>query len=86
MLTEPPGEASVRTSTYARPSDRPGWIDLTTVYEGKPDPLLTKAIYKIEEGRLTYCVAPRAKPRPTEFVTKNGDGYTLVELRRVMSK
>ncbi len=33
MLTEPPGEAPARTSTYTLPSERPGWIDLTTVYE-----------------------------------------------------
>ena len=33
MLTEPPGEALIRTSTFRLPSDRPGWIDLTTVYK-----------------------------------------------------
>jgi len=130
MLTEPPGEASVRTSTYARPSDRPGWIDLTTVYErlwtstieqsmstdltsvkgGTPDPLSnveprspketsnlwgnsalamvpghplhTKAIYAIEGDRMTYCVARPGKPRPSGFVTKKGDKYTLVSLKR----
>jgi hypothetical protein len=40
------------------------------------------AIYAIERDRLTYCVAPPGKPRPTGFVTKEGDGYTLVTLRR----
>src|SRR5215469_6924053 len=33
MLTEPPGEALARISTYSLPSERPGWIDLKTVYE-----------------------------------------------------
>ena len=33
MLTEPPGVALVRTSTYTLRSDRPGWIDLTTVHK-----------------------------------------------------
>ena len=130
MLTEPPGEALARISTYSLPSERPGWIDLTTVYEvpwtstveqskwtdltsakgEKPNPLsnvelrsakgtsnlwgmsasamvpghplFTKAIYAIEGDRMTYCVAPPGKPRPSRFVTKKGDGYTLVSLKR----
>jgi hypothetical protein len=130
MLTEPPGEALVRTSTYRLPSERPDWIDLTTVYEQplaltteqskltdltnvkekSPDPLskvelrspketsnlwgnsasatvfghalFTKAIYAIESDQMTYCVAPPGKPRPSGFVTKKGDGYTLVSLKR----
>jgi hypothetical protein len=112
MLTEPPGEALVRTSSYTLPSGRPGWIDLTTLYQEPVDPPLsasassqprrkvhdatpgwfgsapsgrplhTMAIYAIERHRLTYCVAPPGKPRPTGFVTKEGDGYTLVTLRR----
>ena len=130
MLTEPPGEALVRTSTYSLPSERPGCIDLTTVYErpwtstidqsmwtdsasvkGEPPdpsssvelrspketsnlwgnsasamapghPLHTKAIYAIEGDRMTYCVAPPGKLRPSGFVTKKGDGYTLVSLKR----
>jgi hypothetical protein len=130
MLTEPPGEALARTSTYSLPSERPGWIDLTTMYElpwtstieqsmwtdstsvkgetpdplsnvelGSPKetsnlwsnstsamvpghPLFTKAIYAIEGDRMTYCVAPPGKPRPSGFETKKGDGYTLVSLKR----
>jgi len=125
MLTEPPGEVLARLSTYSLPTERPGWIDLTTVYEipwtsateqsmwadltnvlgDKPDPLsnveltsvngtskywwvnpghplFTKAIYAIEGDRMTYCVAPPGKPRPSGFVTKKGDGYTLVSLKR----
>ena len=111
MLTEPPGGALARTSTYTLPSESPGWIDLTTVYEqpwtssteqpgsidlttvnGDPSqlasvsvpsgPLHTKAIYKIQGDRLIYCVAPPGQPRPTGFVTKKGDGYTLVSLKR----
>src|SRR5215469_11715495 len=117
MLTEPPGEAPARTSTYSLPSEQPGWIDLTTVYglpwtstteqskwtdvtsvkektpaplsnvelkspKGTSDlwgnsasvtvpghPLFTKAIYAIEGDRMTYCVAPPGKPRPSGFVT-----------------
>jgi hypothetical protein len=130
MLTEPPGEVLARISTYSLPSERPGWIDLTTVYERpwtstieqsmstdltsvkgetpKPlsnvelrspketsnlwgnsasamvpgHPLHTKALYAIEGDRMTYCVAPPGKPRPSGFVTKKGDGYTSVWLKR----
>lgn len=130
MLTEPPGEALARTSTYRLPSEQAGWIDLTTVYElpwtsnteqskrndltsvkgEMPDPssnveprspketsnlwgnstsamvpghpLHTKAIYAIEGDRMTYCVAPPGKPRPSGFVTRKGDGYTLASLKR----
>ena len=131
MLTEPPGEALVRISTYSLPSERTGWIDLKTVYEvpwtstaeqsnwteltsglgDKPvpssnveltsvkgtsnywwvnsasvmvtgHPLFTKVIYAIEGDQMTYCVAPPGKPRPSGFVTKKGDGYTLVSLKR----
>jgi hypothetical protein len=31
---------------------------------------------------LTYCVAPPGESRPREFVTKEGDEYTLVVLKR----
>jgi hypothetical protein len=130
MLTEPPGEALARISTYSLPSERPGWIDLTTVYEvvdldrravqvdqldereGRETPLslsnvelrsakgtsnlwgmsasamvpghplFTKAIYAIQGDQMTYCVAPPGNPRPSRFVTKKGDGYTLVSLKR----
>jgi hypothetical protein len=111
MLTQPPGEALTRTSTFTLSSDRPGWIDLTTVYtqpwtsstreslidgksmnEGTSDssksasanitsrPVHTKAIYEIVGHRMTYCVAGTGRPRPTEFLTKKGDGCTLVSL------
>src|SRR6266478_315534 len=111
MLTEPPGEALTRTSTFTLSSDRLGSIDLTTVYkqpwassakeslidrktmnEDTSDssksasanitsgPLHTKAIYEIVGHRMTYCVAAPGRPRPTEFLTKKGDGCTSVSL------
>jgi hypothetical protein len=45
-------------------------------------PLQTKAIYEIHGDRLTYCVAAPGQPRPTRYTTKQGDGHTLVSLRR----
>ena len=85
MLTEP-REALARSSPYALPTDHPGWINLTTVYEGTPDPLHTMAIFGIDGDCLRYCVAAPGQPRPTEFVTKKGDGNTLVSLKRHVSK
>jgi uncharacterized protein (TIGR03067 family) len=37
-----------------------------------------KAIYKIEDGTFTYCVAGPDKDRPTEFSGKEGSGHTLL--------
>jgi hypothetical protein len=83
MFTEP-REAFPRSSTYE--SEQPGWIDLTTVYQGKPGALYTQAIFSIQGGTLTYCVAPPGQPRPTDFVTAEGDEYTLVVLKRAPSE
>jgi len=81
MFTEP-REAFPRSSTYELPTEQPGWIDLTTVYQGKPGALYTKAIFSIQGDTLTYCVAPPGQARPRDFVTKGGDEYTLVVLKR----
>jgi uncharacterized protein (TIGR03067 family) len=34
-------------------------------------------IYKLEEDRLTICMAAPGKPRPKEFKAEKGSGYTL---------
>jgi len=81
MFTEP-REALPRSSTYELPAEQPGYINLTTVYQGKPDTLHTRAIFSIQGDYLTYCVAPPGKSRPREFVTKDGDEHTLVVLKR----
>jgi hypothetical protein len=80
MLTEP-REAPSRSSTFK--GVRAGQLDLTTVHEGSPSWLNTKAIYTIHDNVLTYCVAPPGQPRPAALATKKGDGLTLVVLKRV---
>ena len=65
MLTEP-REPLGPSSTYSFPIDHPGWINMTTRYEGKSEPLHTSAIYIIEGDRLTCCVARPGQPRPTK--------------------
>jgi hypothetical protein len=82
MLVEP-REASSRTSTFLVAGL--GQLDLTTVYKGSGSRshLDTKAIYTLEQGVLTYCIAPPGQPRPAELATTKGDGFTLVVLKRV---
>ena len=40
-------------------------------------------IYALEGDRLTSCVAPVGKARPTEFASRPGSGHTLRVFRRV---
>ncbi len=35
------------------------------------------AIYKLDGDTYTFCLAPAGKPRPTEFESKPGSGYSL---------
>src|SRR6266481_5773016 len=82
MLTEP-REALPRSSTFTVTPSQPALIDLTTIFEDRPPPLYTKGIYSIYGDVLTYCVASPDQPRPSEFATRKGDGYTLAVLKRV---
>jgi uncharacterized protein (TIGR03067 family) len=82
MLTEP-REALPRSSTYTLAAGQPARIDLTTVYQGDPTRLHTKGIYWLRDDVLTYCVAAPDRPRPAAFATAQGDGHTLVVLKRV---
>jgi uncharacterized protein (TIGR03067 family) len=34
-------------------------------------------IYELDGDTYTYCLAPPGKPRPTEFSSKEGSGYSL---------
>lgn len=85
MLSEP-REARIDRSTFVVINTRPKSIDLTTRYVGKQDIVETKSIYAVHGDRLIYCVAPPGQPRPEEFFTRNGDGLTLVTLRRVRAE
>jgi hypothetical protein len=40
-------------------------------------------IYKLEDDRLTICMAAPGKPRPTAFKAEKGSGYTLRTFTRV---
>jgi hypothetical protein len=82
MLTEP-REALPRSSTYTLTAARPALIDLTTVSQDNSTPLYTSGIYLLQGDVLRYCIAAPGRPRPTEFTTTKGDGYTLVVLKRI---
>jgi uncharacterized protein (TIGR03067 family) len=57
-----------------QPSAQPGQPD------GTPKPML--GIYEFEDGKLKVCMAGPGRDRPTEFVSKMGNGLTLVVWER----
>jgi uncharacterized protein (TIGR03067 family) len=71
-----------RTSTFQVVAGAPRKLDLTTLNHFDQTRMYTKAIYKLEKGRLTYCVGAPGQPRPTAFATSATDGNTLVVLKR----
>ncbi len=71
-----------RTSTFQVVAGAPLKLDLTTVLHANQTRLYTKAIYKLENGLLTYCVGAPGQPRPRAFATSALDGNTLVVLQR----
>jgi len=42
-----------------------------------------KGIYTLDSDTFKVCFAPPGKDRPTEFSTKAGTGFRLLELKRV---
>ncbi len=82
MLSEP-REAHRRTSTFTVTAGQPRQLHLATAFTDKPDRLHTEAIYDLKGDTLTYCVAPPNRPRPEGFWTAEGDGNTLVVLKRL---
>ena len=82
MFAEP-REALPRRSTFRIVYGQAGHMDLTTIYQGNPVPVQTKAIFTVKGDDLRYNVAPPGRDRPTEFATQPGDGLTLVHLKRV---
>ncbi len=45
-----------------------------------------RGIYKFDSGKLIICYAPAGKDRPTEFTSKNGQGWTLAVWEREAKK
>jgi hypothetical protein len=72
----------MRTSTFQVVAGAPRQLDLTTLNHFDQSRIETKAIYKLDQGRLTYCVGAPGQPRPTAFDTSAADGNTLVVLKR----
>ena len=58
-------------------------MHLTTHFADGSQTLRTEAIYTLDADTLTYCVAPPNQPIPIGFATAQGDGNTLVMLKRL---
>ncbi len=72
------GDKSVSLGSFSLdPSKDPKIYDRTY-----PDGSKRLGLYKLEGKTLTICVADLKKERPKEFVTRKGDGMTLVIYRR----
>ncbi len=41
-----------------------------------------RAIYELDDDTFKYCIAPAGKPRPTEFVSREGTGHSLIVSKR----
>jgi hypothetical protein len=74
--------AQSRTSYFEVLVGQPMALNMTTVAHFDHSVLHTKAIYRLEDDRLTYCVGAPCQRRPTHFTTQAGDGNTLVVLQR----
>src|SRR4051812_2767956 len=81
MVVEP-REAPSRLSTFTLTATEPRQIHLSTTFADSPNHLHTEGIYTLTGDTLTYCVAPPGQRRPAKFATVQGDGNTLVVLRR----
>jgi uncharacterized protein (TIGR03067 family) len=77
-------EISKGTSTFD-PTKKPKTIDFTpTVGDDKGVHFL--GIYELGENTRKLCFAPKGKDRPTEFSSKLGSHYILVEFQREKAK
>jgi uncharacterized protein (TIGR03067 family) len=63
------------------PKAKPGQIDVK-ITSGDDKGKLVKGIYKLDDDKLTVCVAEPGKDRPKAFAGKQGTGHTLLVLLR----
>jgi hypothetical protein len=75
-----------RTSRFQVVAGAPMGLNMTTINHFDKSILQTKAIYRLGGNTLTYCVGAPGTPRPTLFATSEGDGNTLVTLRRAAAE
>jgi uncharacterized protein (TIGR03067 family) len=68
--------ASLGTFTLDESHD-PRWYD-----RNYPDGSPRRGIYRLEADRLTICIAALGKDRPSSFMTKPGDGQSLLVYQR----
>lgn len=63
------------------PAKKPKQIDAVRTKGSNAGETL-KGIYELDDQTFKVCFAPVGKDRPTEFVTKEGDGRRLMTFKR----
>jgi len=76
------GDKTVASGKFAiDASKKPTHIDIMDESGTKNDK--TKlGIYEIDGDRYKYCLAPAGKPRPKDFTSEEGSGYSLGVMKR----
>jgi uncharacterized protein (TIGR03067 family) len=67
------------------PTTHPKTIDYDVIYDGLSGAdkgSLQHGIYELNGDRARFCMAAANKPRPTEFKSTPGSGWTLSEWKR----
>ena len=65
------------------PSKTPKTIDITNRTTGPEEGKKQVGIYELTDNELKICASDASKKRPTDFDTRNKEGYTVLVLRRV---
>ncbi len=82
VLWKRDGKSFAGTKMEVDPTKSPATIDV--IPDGGPhkgEKVL--GIYKIENERLTLCMAPRTKPRPENWEAPKGSGISLMVFKKV---
>lgn len=75
------GQVQVHVSISVNPNTNPKSLDYVQL-DGPDKGRAMLGIYEFNGDTLRTCYAPAGKPRPAEFVTREGDGRTLSAWKR----
>jgi uncharacterized protein (TIGR03067 family) len=67
------------------PKSKPAAVDIK-ITSGGDKGKVVKGIYKLQDDKLTLCLAEPGKDRPKEFAGKEGTGHTLMVLLKQKPK
>jgi uncharacterized protein (TIGR03067 family) len=78
------GEQKPLEGTYKiDPSKKPKTIDITNRTTGPEEGRKQVGIYELNDNELKICACDSSKKRPTDFDTRNKEGYSVLVLKRV---